>query len=44
LPADISPELMRLLNAEFEKAGAHAAVKAFWRPQMTRFALWFAAT
>ena len=44
LPADIEAELMRIADAHFAKLGGAPLVKAFWRPQLRRFARWFAAT
>ena len=44
LPADIEAELMRIADAHFAKLGGSPLVKAFWRPQLRRFARWFAAT
>jgi ATP-dependent helicase/nuclease subunit B len=44
LPQEIANELMRLADALFEDFGAHPSICAFWRPQLERFARWFAAT
>jgi ATP-dependent helicase/nuclease subunit B len=44
LPNDIEAELTRIANAYFAKLDGSPAVKAFWRPQLRRFAGWFAAT
>jgi ATP-dependent helicase/nuclease subunit B len=44
LPAGIEAELMRLADAHFAKLDGSPSVKAFWRPQLQRFARWFAAT
>lgn len=44
LPTDIHSEVMRIANALFDEYDAHPRVRAFWRPQFARFALWFAAT
>ena len=44
LPADIEAALMRIADVHFAKLGGSPLVKAFWRPQLRRFARWFAAT
>ena len=44
LPADVEAELTRIANAYFAKLDGSPSVKAFWRPQLRRFARWFAAT
>ena len=44
LPDDIAGEVMEIASALFEELGANASVRAFWRPQFERFALWFAQT
>ena len=44
LPADIEAELIRVADAHFAKLDGSPLVKAFWRPQLRRFARWFAAT
>jgi len=44
LPADIVGEMMAIADELFEEIGAHASVRAFWRPQFERFAAWFAET
>ena len=44
LPEEIAAELMRLADKLFEEFGAHPSIRAFWRPQLERFASWFAAT
>jgi ATP-dependent helicase/nuclease subunit B len=44
LPKDIAAELMQLADRLFEEFGAHPSIRAFWRPQLDRFARWFAAT
>ena len=44
LPADIEAELTRIADEHFAKLGGAPLVKAFWRPQLRRFARWFAAT
>jgi len=44
LPADIEGELNRLAKAHFERLGSSPLAEAFWRPQFSRFARWFAAT
>ena len=44
LPGEIAAELMRLADLLFDEFGAHPSIRAFWRPQLERFARWFAAT
>lgn len=44
LPADIEAELTRIADEHFAKLGGAPLVKAFWRPQLRRFARWFAVT
>jgi double-strand break repair protein AddB len=44
LPDDIESALIALADAHFAKLAGSPLVKAFWRPQLRRFARWFAAT
>ena len=44
LPEDIAGELMQCAEALFGEIGAQTSVQAFWRPQLERFAQWFAAS
>jgi ATP-dependent helicase/nuclease subunit B len=44
LPDDIEAELTRIAEAHFAKLEGSPLVEAFWRPQLRRFARWFAAT
>lgn len=44
LPSDIESELTRIADALFARLDGSPLVKAFWRPQLRRFARWFAAT
>jgi double-strand break repair protein AddB len=44
LPADIEGELIALAERQFAELGGAPSVEAFWRPQFSRFASWFAAT
>ena len=44
LPDDCVGEVMAIANNLFDEIGAHASVRAFWRPQFERFAQWFAVT
>ncbi|MGZ8415943.1 MAG: double-strand break repair protein AddB [Methyloceanibacter sp.] len=44
LPGDIEAELTRIADSLFAKLDGSPLVKAFWRPQLRRFARWFAAT
>ena len=44
LPQEIAGELMLLADRLFEEFGAHPSIRAFWRPQLERFARWFAET
>ena len=44
LPDDIEAALTRIANEHFEALGGAPLVEAFWRPQLRRFARWFAAT
>ena len=42
LPENPDAALMAIADELIAKAGAHAGVRAFWRPQLARFARWFA--
>lgn len=44
LPNDIEAALVEIADAHFAKLAGSPIVKAFWRPQLCRFARWFAAT
>jgi double-strand break repair protein AddB len=44
LPADIEGELVSIADALFAEIGGAPRVAAFWRPQLQRFARWFALT
>lgn len=44
LPRDIASELMRLAERELEELSGDPVVRAFWQPQLARFARWFAET
>lgn len=44
LPNDIASELMRLAAHELEELSGDPVVRAFWQPQLARFARWFAET
>jgi ATP-dependent helicase/nuclease subunit B len=44
LPDDIEAALIGIANEHFAKLAGSPLVKAFWRPQLCRFARWFAAT
>ena len=44
LPDDIEAELTRIAETHFAKLQGSPLVEAFWRPQLRRFARWFAAT
>ncbi len=44
LPADIEGELVQIADILFAEIGGAPRVAAFWRPQLQRFARWFALT
>jgi ATP-dependent helicase/nuclease subunit B len=44
LPDDVHAEIMAIAEKLFASLGSSPRVKAFWRPQLERFARWFAAT
>ncbi len=44
LPADCVPKLMAIFDECAALYGDRAHVRAFWRPRMERFAVWFAET
>jgi ATP-dependent helicase/nuclease subunit B len=44
LPEDIEGELVAIADGLFVELGTSPRVAAFWRPQLKRFARWFAAT
>jgi double-strand break repair protein AddB len=44
LPDDIEAALIGIAEGHFDKLAGSPLVEAFWRPQLGRFARWFAAT